>query len=334
MKPKYMDVKVDDLTLDLENPRIARIMDMYSNPSPAQIALALGASSSLEESGGPSYQTLATSIRTNQGVIHPIVVNRKPDGQLVVIEGNTRTRIYRDFCEKKYSGNWNEIPAIVHDNLSPEAIDAIRLQAHLVGTREWDAYSKAKFLSHLWNDQLLPISQVIDFCGGNKREVMNYITAYEDMEKYYRPLLESDGDFDATRFSAFKELQRPRIKSAVCDAGFDIGNFAAWVHERKIYPLATVRKLPQVLKIEAAKNAFLKSGMDAAVRLIPTAGADDQPLSRATTAQLAEALTNRLTDLSWARIQDLKMNQPQDLIDKLADAKDALGVLLAHVQED
>ena len=110
----------------------------------------------------------------------------------------------------------------IYDNLSDQEIDAIRLQAHLVGVRQWDPYSKAKYLNHLYDKGHLSLSQITDFCGGDKREVTNYIQAYNDMEKYYTPILESDQDFDPTRFSAFVELQSSRVHEAIVGAGYNV----------------------------------------------------------------------------------------------------------------
>ena len=137
-------------------------------------------------------------------MIHPIIVDKESSGRLVVIEGNTRTLIYREFNNQGVSGDWSTIPAMVYSGLPEEEIDAIRLQAHLVGPRQWDPYSKAKYLVHLRNRQHLTLNQIVDFCGGRKREVLDYIDAYQDMESYYRPLLESDDEFDP-RFDSADE---------------------------------------------------------------------------------------------------------------------------------
>jgi hypothetical protein len=72
------------------------------------------------------------------------------------------------------------------------------LQVHLVGTRPWDPYSKAKYLHHLRTQALLPFSQIVDFCGGRQKDVLESINAYSDMEKYYRPVVPDDGSFDTS----------------------------------------------------------------------------------------------------------------------------------------
>ena len=143
-------VPVDGLELDLTNPRIAKYVEMYgSKISAEQMSLALGAGDSQTEEGSTTFYSLKESIKTNGGVIHPIIVSKHDDGRLVVIEGNTRTLIYREFCEQAIPGDWAKIPAMVYRGLSLADIDAIRLQTHLVGPRPWDPYSKAKYLDHL-----------------------------------------------------------------------------------------------------------------------------------------------------------------------------------------
>ena len=125
-----------------------------------------------------SYSVLKESIKVNGGIINPIIVNRYPDGQLVVIEGNTRVQIYKEFVESDPDGPWKSIIAIVYDNLPDYKIHAIRLQTHLVGPRDWDAYSKAKYLHQLSDIDKMPMATIISFCGGKTQEIRKLIDAY------------------------------------------------------------------------------------------------------------------------------------------------------------
>ena len=222
-------VPVGAITLDVKNPRIQRFLAMYGNDIPAEsIHLALGGGGDVTQAGetGTTYYSLRESIRTSGTIIQPIHVNREQDGTLVVIEGNTRVAIYLEFLKSDVEGNWDQIPSIVYDDLSQEEIDSIRLQSHLVGPRAWDPYSKGKYLHSLYQDQDMPFGRLVDLCGGRKAEVQEYIKAYEDMEAYYRPVLDSDGDFDATRFSGFVELQKKKVKEAIAAANFNLSDFA------------------------------------------------------------------------------------------------------------
>lgn len=138
----FVELSIDEIELDKSNPRIANYLDLYdeSELTSETMALLLGSTSD-------ACASLRESIKENKGIVHPIIVNHFNDGRYVVIEGNTRLQIYRDFRKKGVPGNWETIKSIVYENVNEEKMDSIRLQAHLVGPREWDAYSKAKYLN-------------------------------------------------------------------------------------------------------------------------------------------------------------------------------------------
>jgi hypothetical protein len=140
MEDKELQVRslpIDDLELDVENPRIRKFVEYHAGPfNFATMLLALGAGSSDIESGSTTtFQSLKQSIRAQGAIINPIIVRKLPSGKYQVIEGNTRVAIYRSFREDGIKGNWNTIPAIVHESLDTLDIDAIRLQCHIVGPR-------------------------------------------------------------------------------------------------------------------------------------------------------------------------------------------------------
>lgn len=158
---------VNSLELDRSNPRIAQYLEMYGDDITAeQMSLALSSGDSLAGDTGTTFHSLRESIKTCGRIIHPIIVNRDAGGKLVVVEGNTRVLIYRELLDQGHGGNWATIPAMVYRELGADQIDAIRLQAHLVGPRQWDPYSKARYLDHLRNSEHLTLAQIVDFCGG------------------------------------------------------------------------------------------------------------------------------------------------------------------------
>ncbi|MFC1584005.1 ParB N-terminal domain-containing protein [Fibrobacterota bacterium] len=331
---KFQLIPVDDIDLDLENPRIARFLEMYQGEITAeQVSLALGYGSSDDGAGGPSFTALRQSILTNGGVIHPIIVNRKKNGKLVVIEGNTRTLIYRELAERKADSKWDKIPAMVHENLSEETVDSIRLQAHLVGTRDWDPYSKAKYLNYLRDKEHLPFSQIVDFCGGDNHEVETYIKAFNDMEDYYRHILESENDFDPSRFSAFVELQRPKVIQSLMERQYSKKDFSQWVHDRKIHPLATVRKLPRILQHDKSRDVFLESGAQEAIKVLNAleAGGEGLSLEEASLVDLARALTRKWSNIKFSEVQKLKNDPDPADRDTLCDSRDVLQELCDEI---
>ena len=99
---------------------------------------------------------------------------------------------------------------------------SIRLQAHLVGPREWDAYSKAKYLNYLANEEYMPMSSLVAYCGGNSKasEIKNMIAAYSDMQEFYRPQCDDDSMFDIKKFHGFVELQKRNVDEALRSHGY------------------------------------------------------------------------------------------------------------------
>lgn len=323
----YETIPVEEIELDHSNPRIRKFLEMYGDsPTPEQIFLALGAGNDDEggQQDGPTFQKLKQSIITNGGIIQPIILNRRSDGTLVCIEGNTRVALYKDFLTSGTPGSWSTIPALVHSEIDDAAVHAIRLQVHLVGPRPWDPYSKAKYLHELRHKEHLPFSTIVDFCGGRQTEVSTFIDAYIAMETYYRPIIADDGDFDTTRFSGFVELQKPGVKQAITQAGFDFKDFATWIRDNKLFPLRTVRVLPRILRNAKAREVFLKSGAREAEKLLEKPEVDKN-LQDADLGQIARALTEKLATLPYEQYQALRADSTGDTVQALLDAQASLS---------
>jgi len=323
---EFKNLSVDDIILDYENPRIALWIEMYKKPSSEDIALALGVGERTQRDTTATYSSLRESIKTNKGLIHPIIVNKKTDGALIVIEGNTRVAIIREFKRDGIEGDWTTVPSMVYANLGQSEIDAIRLQAHLVGPRDWKPYAKAKYLSSLRNKSHLTMAQIVDFCGGRKNQISSYIDAYSDMEAYYRPLCD-DGEFDPRRFSSFVELQNPIVQTALLDTGFNKEHFAKWIKDFKIKRQERVRDLPRVLKNTKAKEIFLKRNIDEALKIIDVLDSTDTSLSNASIYDLAKEISIKIGKIGWEEVQQLKEDTESDEFNILFSARDRLGFL-------
>ena len=229
-------------------------------------------------------------------------------------------------------GKWLEIPCIVYDNLEPEAIDAIRLQAHLVGPRQWDAYSKAKYLHFLYEHENMPLSRLVEYCGGRRREVSDYIAAYSDMEDSYRKILDSDGDFDTTRFSGFVELQKPRIKQSIIGAGFNVDDFSNWINDSLIDPLNTVRSLPRILSDPDAKDTFLREGAKEALKIIESS-TDSGTIDNASITMLCHALKRKLQGITFNDTLKLKEIPSSERTQALLDTYDEIKTIIDFINE-
>ena len=141
---------------------------------------------------------------------------------------------------------------------------SIRLQAHLVGPRDWDAYAKAKYLTFLSDEEKMPMKELLAYCGGSSKasEIRYMIQAYKDMRDIYAPLCEDDTQFDQKKFSGFVELQKKNVVESLQLHGYDKTDFAQWMVDEKFSRLEDVRRLPQILNSKRARQAFSKRMFD------------------------------------------------------------------------
>ena len=299
----YHEIEVSKVEIDKSNPRIANYLSIYD---PADIdsnliALMLGTKTTTCES-------LRESIKENKGIIHPIIVNKELDGSYRVIEGNTRLQIYKDFHKDGVPGNWRTIKAIIYDSLNQDQIHSIRLQAHLVGPRDWDSYSKAKYLNYLYNEEHMPMNTLISFCGGSSKasEIKNMITAYNDMEEYYRPLCDDDMQFDIKKFQGFVELQRKSISDALLVHKYTKTDFSKWIKDEKISVLQDVRRIPDILNSKKATEAFLKLDSNEAKKILAVEEITSDKLKDVPYELLANELSKRMYDLPVRELHHLR----------------------------
>ncbi len=321
-------IPVAEIVFDNSNPRIKHYLEMYTVLNEEHMLLALGAGA--EDEGGTtalgSYARLKHSIRASGGIIQSIIVKQLGDGRFLCVEGNTRVAIYRQLRnEDKASGQsgetWEHIPALVSDQMEEEEAHKIRLQVHLVGNRPWDAYSKAKYLHELVEEYKMPMAALVSYCGGSKSDVLQSVNAYVDMETHYRPMIgDVDGAFDPSRFSAFVELQKPGIKQALFQAGFSESDFSRWVDERKLFPLNSVRRLPQILDNPEARRVFLREGARTAINTLDAPDLDTR-LRESNIPQLAKALQEKIGLLSYDDAERVR-SQPES--EEHLDLKDLL----------
>ena len=315
---KYMNLSINDVKLDLENPRIKQWLEIYGeNITSEGIALALSASSG--SSSTSTYSALKESIKVNGGIINPIIVNKNSQGELIVIEGNTRLQIYKEFAESDPEGPWQEIIAMVYDNLPIEQIHAIRLQTHLVGPREWDAFSKAKYLHQLSVVDKLPMAMIESYCGGKRTEIRKLIDAYVDMTTYYFKKADEVGiDPDPREFSKFAELQNRSIQDALLVHHYTKEDFSQWVIDGNIDNAQNVRKIPAILANPVAKDVFIKSTASDAIQHLSTGSQKNlNTLSTATMYELAQTLTNRIRTIEYKEVKALTSNPQYE--DKKSD---------------
>ena len=333
---EYKMLDINEVELDINNPRIKQWIEIYKDEELTSEAISLALSASAGGSSTSTYTTLRESVRVNKGIINPIIVNRYDDGRLVVIEGNTRLQIYKEFAKLDPDGSWEKIIAIVYDQLPEEQIHAIRLQTHLVGPRDWDAFSKAKYLNQLCTIDKLPMSMIVSFCGGKKTEIQKLIDAYSDMVKYYFPAAQKhEMDPDPREFSKFSELQNTSVVQALMVHKYNKTDFTEWVIKGNIDTALNVRKLPAVLSNTRAKDVFLKENISEAIKYLSTDEKNNKGLKESSFRDLVLELISRCRNIEWSYIKSLK-NDPrfEDEKNEIEELDGELSELIKDVNKE
>ena len=327
----YTEIDTALLDLDFTNPRIQNYLQNYPEErrSGELLAMLLG-------TGTDSCASLKESIKEHGGIINPIIVNHFPDGRYVVIEGNTRLQIYRDFIRDNVPGNWNKIRAIIYENLENNEMHSIRLQAHLVGPRDWDAYAKAKYLTFLSDEEKMPMKELLAYCGGSSKasEIRYMIQAYKDMRDIYAPLCEDDTQFDQKKFSGFVELQKKNVVESLQLHGYDKTDFAQWMVDEKFSRLEDVRRLPQILNSKRARQAFLKHDTAAAKKILEAEDITPDSLKNVTYEMLANELSKRMFDISSSKMSQNVKVEKIDIIIKREGSQISTSNLFSEVIRD
>lgn len=324
----YEEINIDKVQLDKSNPRIAHYLDLYDENSLTSEVMAL-----LLGTTADSCASLRESIKENGGIVHPIIINHFPDGRYIVVEGNTRLQIYREFRQKGIPGKWDTIKAIVYENIDEDTMHSIRLQAHLVGPREWDAYAKAKYLNYLANEKYMPMNSLVAYCGGTSKasEIKNMIAAYQDMQKYYRSLCNDDSMFDIKKFHGFVELQKKNIIESLVYHGYTKSDFSKWILEGRLSKLEDVRSIPSILNSKKATEIFLKENSKAAKKILAVEDISPDSLKNIPYEMIAKELVKRMNDFPMREIQFLRTDAEYEK--KLEILKDVIESVQLVVDE-
>ena len=338
MTNNYQLLEVTEIEFDTDNPRIKKALEKYSDKITAErIHFALRSASD-DANATSSFARLRDSIHANEGITQPIVVAIQGDKK-ICIDGNTRLAIYQDFLKRGTTGGWGKIPALVMHDAQPKDIETIRVSAHLVGPRPWPAYEKARYLHYLYNTEFMGFDEMVALCGGNRPEIERQIEAYEDMNEYYRDAVD-DTAFHIDRFSGFVELQKPQVKQAIFDAGFELKNFGEWIRDGNIRRLADVRSLPKVLRDEEARDIFAKEGgissIERAIKHIDrkTENESNVDIKDTPIHMLAKILAEKIPDMPFSMIQALQKGESDEDIEAVRifeDLAERLGDLLENV---
>ncbi len=265
-------VELTKLRLDQDNPRIG----LYRDSQPKATLLEADIRHAIRNRSPHAYSKLRDSIEINGAIIYPIWIGPDEAGMHLVIEGNTRVLIYRELAEKYPADDkWKAIPAnILPVGIHESQLNFIRLEAHLRGVTDWDAYERARYLYILNEEEGYSVPRLEQLTRLDARKIKVEIDSFRDMANIYHERFPDD-PYEAQKFSYFVEYESsPRTQRNMHTLGKTIDDFCEWVGEARLPKAENVRRLPDILECDGAMAHFINGGFEKAISYLALAKPD------------------------------------------------------------
>lgn len=215
-----------------ENPRVYSVLNLDNEkPTQRQIEEVMCKADHVKQ--------LKESIKSNGGLIDPIIVR---DGDMVVLEGNSRLAAYR-LLYKQDPIKWAKIKVILlPEDISDEAVFALLGQYHIIGRKDWEPYEQAGYLYRTINDTKKTVESLAIELGITTSYIKKLIEVYEYMiEK---------NDNHPNKWSYYEEILKNRgIRKAFEEIPGLEEKIISDVKENKIRMAIDVRKLGDISKV-------------------------------------------------------------------------------------
>lgn len=157
-------------------------------------------------------RVLKEDIVANDGLMDPLIVR---DGDLVVLEGNSRLAAYR-FLAARDPIRWGTVRCtVLPANIDEKLVFALLGQYHIKGKKDWAPYEKAGFIYRRYKTHSLELSAVATELGIALNEARHLVDVFEFMIAH--------NEKERERWSYYDEyLKSNRIKKARSEySGFD-----------------------------------------------------------------------------------------------------------------
>ncbi len=294
---KRQKISLNQIILDIENPRIQYFLDTRLNDNITQekIKFALA-------EGNDQYEKLKEHIERNKGIYDPIWVVPK-DSYFLIIEGNTRAFIYEELSEKYVNDeNWKHIDAYVMPHrINRNAINFIRLEKHLFGPTPWAAYEKARELYRLHAQEDYSLKRLQQLTKLSAADIRNSIQAYMDMEEQYLPKYNKPAE--RLKFSYFVEFRKSKyLRKLIKEGKLSLTDFCDWVGEGKFRRGEDIRRLSLVLKDEESRQALIDDNFGAALDQLE----QRNPAAKSKLFEKIEEVSDGLEGLPFGELDEIK----------------------------
>ena len=298
-----VDVSLDDVKLDPNNPRVANTVAVSSFGTGAILQKRLR--DQLWED--PDVRDLYRSILENKGLIERIIV--RADG--TVAEGNCRLVAYgklRDNFPKEPS--WKTIPArLLPRDITDRQVAILLGELHVGGKNQWSPFEKAGHIHALFTQHGMVQDEIARLLKTSKTAINHNVRAFDAMKNKY--LRKYPGPGAIRKFSYFLELfKKPELRDWVSHSPEALDQFVTWVGTDKLARGEDVRELRDVVSNPKALAAFNDHGRDAARKVLEK----DRP-------ELTSPLFKHMIEMT-AALDDARLDEIQKVRkDKTGGAK-------------
>lgn len=325
------EIDLNNLKLDELNPRISFFRDNQVTEYLTDDQMIFALTNKKSE----AFRKLKDSIHNNKGIINPIWVEPLVEGSFRIIEGNSRYVVYKRLHEEEpYEEKWKSIISyILPFEVSSEQKDFIRLQSHLRGTTEWDAYEKAKYLFTLWDKDGWSVGRLEMQTKMTENQIYENIEAYRIMENQYLPS-HGDDPNEVSKFSYFVEyVKDKKLQKFMEKDNKTVEDFCNWVADKFMIPTGQdVRKLRDIFESDDTKNAFINKGFESAMQILEL----KKPYLVSTLYRDIENVIDRLKEISAQELDEIiyeEDSEKERMIHDLAKWSNKVAKLIATEKE-
>ena len=164
-------IEQSELQFYPDNPRLYTIV-RSSGESPSQEGI------EQQLIGMDHVKQLVQTIRANNGLIDPILVR---DGDLMVLEGNSRLAAYR-LLAKNDPVKWGLVKVtLLPDDISPNLVFALLGEYHLIGKKDWAPYEQAGYFYRRHHDHGIALEEIAKDMGISKKRIQHLVDVYQFM---------------------------------------------------------------------------------------------------------------------------------------------------------
>ena len=229
---KEMEINQASLKFYEDNPRVYSTLRVFDKTKPDQ--------KSIEKllTSMDHVKQLKLSIESNGGLLDSLIVR---EGDLVVLEGNSRLAAYRLLCQKDPI-TWGKVKCVVlPSDIDDSSIFTLLGQYHIIGRKDWSPYEQAGYLYRRKVETKLPIETMAKELGMKKRDAQRYLKVYSFMI--------AENDMEPTNWSHYDELLKNRSISKATETNPQLKKtIVAQIKNKEIQQASDIRKVGEIAK--------------------------------------------------------------------------------------